>query len=118
MVTNEIEVEAKVEEVEAAEKAMETFKVAPADGKCVLVEGVSEELITSNFWTKPFEQDHSIIMDENQIAEFNNEIIKKVPVVHRLEEYQLSLSNEELKKYITSYKIPTKPMVDSSGKVI
>jgi hypothetical protein len=116
---NEIKVEEdKIEEDKAPEEAVETFKAIPGDGKCILTSGVTEALITSSFWTKQFDEDNSIIMNGDQISDFNNEIMKKVPTVQNLENYKGSLSKEELKKYITSYKIPTKQMYYSNGKAI
>lgn len=103
---------------EFEEEAIEKFKAESADGIGILTSGVSENLITSAFWKKQPYADNLIIMNENQISDFNNEIIKKVPIVYNLENYKLSLSKDELKNYINYYKIPTKQMYYSDGRVI
>jgi hypothetical protein len=117
--TNEIKVEEdKKEDYKAQQEAVETFKATPADGKGILVSGVTEALINSSFWTKQVDEDNSIIMNLDQISDFNKEIMKKVPAVKNLENYKGGLSKEELKKYINSYKAPTKQMYYSNGKAI
>lgn len=107
-----------IDKKELGEEAVETFETSTADGTGMLTAGVTENLITSRFWTKQPYVNSSIVMNQSQITEFNSEIIKKVPVVNNLENYKSNLSKDELKNYINFYKIPSKQMYFSDGRAI
>jgi hypothetical protein len=102
--------------VNTISEVTELYKAKAVDGKGIITPGISQQIISSAFWSAEYKKETSIIMSSQAIAKFNSEIITKVPVVYDLEKYKDKLSKAELLSYINHYKTPTTPMYDYAGK--
>ncbi|GLC31524.1 SH3 domain-containing protein [Clostridium omnivorum] len=86
--------------------------------KGTLVPGTKQEMMTADYWIKLLKDGNKVIMNEENIHKFNTNIIKKVSTVVDINNYKASLTKKELTNFINDYKLPTKTMYDSKGKVI
>lgn len=86
--------------------------------KGTLVPGTKEEMRTAEYWVSILKGGNEEIINKENIKKFNIDIIKKVNAVVDLNNYKTTLSKKELTNYIMAYKLPTKTMYDSKGKVI
>jgi len=77
--------------------------------------GTLEVMNDKSYWIEKLKQPKAVIMTNNQINKFNNEIIERVPMVYNLRNYKNSLSKKELISFISSFNIPKKMMYNKAG---
>lgn len=76
---------------------------------------VSSKMLSADFWTSKLSNSSEIIMNQEQISNFNSKIISNVKAMYDLSSYKDTISKTDIVNYINSYKLPTKTMYFSNG---
>lgn len=91
-------------------KRIEEF---PLEG--VITPGISNDMLSYEFWTSKLTDGTKIIMDMTAIKNFNEQTVNKADTVYNLEQYKESLSKSELAAFIKEYKFTEKMKFDDKG---
>lgn len=70
------------------------------------MEGISEEMQSSQYWTSKLNDGNNIILTENEIQSFNSDIYKNVSSVVDLSQYGDTLQGTVLTSYIKQFTMP------------
>lgn len=93
------------------------IKVGESKKKNIDISNISDDMKKSSFWINKLENSNEIIMNEEEIVEYNKKIIDSVHTVHYLETYPTAVEENNLRSYIESYSIPNYISYDENGKV-
>ncbi|AEF17891.1 NLP/P60 protein [Thermoanaerobacterium xylanolyticum LX-11] len=88
---------------------MEVFHIIP---------GTKSEMLDAEYWLKKIPDADCLIMAENDIMKFNQEIVGKCDSVYDLRSYRDSLTYDELLSLIKEYKLPEKKMYFRNGEAV
>ncbi len=92
------------------------IEVFPVSGP--LTPGTKEEMLQYEFWTSRLNEGSKVIMNQEAIKHFNEEMVEKADTVYRLQDYKESLSRKELISFIKEYEFTDKMKVDDKGNAI
>ncbi|MGJ7046152.1 hypothetical protein HNR52_002377 [Thermoanaerobacterium thermosulfurigenes] len=83
-----------------------------------IIPGTKLEMLDAEYWIENIPDVDRIIMTQNDIVKFNQEIVGKCDSVYDLRSYRDSLTYDELLSFIKEYKIPEKEMYFRNGEVV
>ncbi|WP_430350852.1 SH3 domain-containing protein [Thermoanaerobacterium thermosaccharolyticum] len=83
-----------------------------------IIPGTILEMLDAEYWIEKIPDADSLIMMQNDIMKFNQEIVKKCDSVYDLRSYRDSFTYDELLSLIKEYKLPEKEMYFGNGEIV
>lgn len=93
------------------------IKVAESKKKNINISNITDNMKKSSFWINKLENPKELIMNKEEIMDYNKEVIDSVHTVHYLETYPTTVEGNNLKTYIETYNIPNYTPYDEYGKI-
>lgn len=80
-------------------------------GPMNIMPNVKDEMLNASYWVNKLKNPEKILMTNNEIEAFNQEIINKMPdIVYNLNAYPNKLSKDQLNKLLGTYSFPKDTM--------
>jgi hypothetical protein len=83
-----------------------------------IIPGTKLEMLDAEYWIKKIADADRLIMTQNDIMKFNQEIVEKCDSVYDLRSYRDSFTYDELLSLIKKYKLPEKEMYFRNGETV
>lgn len=83
-----------------------------------IIPGTKLEMLDAEYWIKKIADADRLIMTQNDIMKFNQEIVEKCDSVYDLRSYRDSFTYDELLSLIKKYKLPEKEMYFRNSETV
>lgn len=88
------------------------------DNYSVTIPDVNSQMLNADFWISKISDSYKVLMNQQQISDFNSKIVSNVKDMYDLGTYKDTISKNEIVEYINSYKLPDKTMYFSNGTAV